>query len=218
MPLGDFIDLYCERTDASFWSEPINALTNIAYFVGAGIAWRTTRRAGPSTPDSIRLLPFSMAAVGVFSFLFHTLATMWAAIADQLAILLFGCLFLYAFLRHAAGRTAIPALAIALLFGAASYLTPRLLPPGWLNRSGAYIPYLLGLLCMTGWLAWRKRETVRMFAGAIGLFCVALAVRTGDQAWCTAFPIGTHFLWHIVTGAVLTLLALALLRETAHPH
>ena len=22
------LDIYCERTDASFWSEPVNALTN----------------------------------------------------------------------------------------------------------------------------------------------------------------------------------------------
>jgi hypothetical protein len=30
------VDLYCERTGADFWSEPVNALTNLA-FVAAGL-------------------------------------------------------------------------------------------------------------------------------------------------------------------------------------
>ena len=29
-----FIDAYCERTDASYWSEPVNAVTNAAFLIG----------------------------------------------------------------------------------------------------------------------------------------------------------------------------------------
>jgi hypothetical protein len=32
------IDLYCERTDASFWAEPANALTNAAFLIAAAAA------------------------------------------------------------------------------------------------------------------------------------------------------------------------------------
>jgi len=210
-----FIDLYCERTDASFWSEPVNAITNISYLAGAWIAWLTVARVRNTLPGSVRSLPLLMAAVGLCSFLFHTLATVWAAVADQLTILLFGCVFLYAFLRHAAGTQRMPALIVAALFGVASYYAPKLLPPGWLNRSGAYLPYLVGLLMITTWLAAQRRVTARAFGAAVALFCVALVVRTGDQAWCAQFPLGTHFLWHLLTGGVLTLLTLALVREAA---
>lgn len=215
MALGDFVDLYCERTGPGFWAEPVNALTNLAYVVGAALAWRAVRRSAASPPASLQWLPPALAAVGVFSFLFHTLATMWAAIADQLVILLFGCLFLYAFIRHVAGGAAPPALVVAVLFGVVSYLTPRLLPPGWLNRSGGYLPYLLGLLAMAGWLGVRRHAGAPAFGGAIGLFCLALALRTADQAWCSNFPLGTHFLWHLLTGAMLTLLTLTILRARA---
>ncbi len=213
MPLNQFIDLYCERTQPGFWDEPVNAISNLAFLVGALVAWHAMRRTDRPPPLAVRLLPVSMALVGTFSFVFHTLAVLWAAIADQLFILLFGCLFLYAFLRHCASTAALPAMLVAVVFGVASYFTPRLLPPGWLNRSGGYLPYLIGLLSMTAWLALRGRSTARAFGGAIVLFCIALVLRTGDQAWCDRFPLGTHFFWHLLNGGVLTLLTLALLHE-----
>ncbi|MCC7547149.1 MAG: ceramidase domain-containing protein [Burkholderiales bacterium] len=217
MPLTQFIDLYCERMGRGLWGEPANALTNLAYFAGAWAARRQIRSSPAPLPVSVRMLPLSIVLVGMFSLVFHTLATLWAAVADQLFILLFGCLFLYAFLRHAATVPAAPALLAAVAFGVASYFTPGVLPPGWLNRSGAYAPYLIGLIAMAGWLAARGRMAAKGFAVAIGLFCVALVLRTGDQAWCGRFPIGTHFLWHVLTGAVLSLLSIALLRDVLRP-
>jgi len=213
VPLNQFIDLYCERTQPGFWDEPANAISNLAFLVGALVVWYVMRRADRRLPAELRLLPVSMALVGIFSFLFHTLAVLWAAIADQLFILVFGCLFLYAFLRHCASTSALPAALVAVAFGLASYFTPRLLPPGWLNRSGGYLPYLIGLLSMAAWLALRKRPAARAFGGAIGVFGIALALRTVDQTWCDRFPLGTHFFWHLLNGGVLTILALALLSE-----
>ena len=35
------VDGYCERVDAAFWSEPINAVTNAAFLIAAIWAWRT---------------------------------------------------------------------------------------------------------------------------------------------------------------------------------
>jgi hypothetical protein len=36
------IDAYCERTDFSYWSEPVNAVTNLAFLVAAVWMWRRT--------------------------------------------------------------------------------------------------------------------------------------------------------------------------------
>jgi hypothetical protein len=35
MDLTQAVDIYCERTDASFWSEPLNAATNIFFIAAA---------------------------------------------------------------------------------------------------------------------------------------------------------------------------------------
>jgi hypothetical protein len=218
MSLTRSVDMYCERTSASFWSEPFNAISNVGFFVAAWLLWRALERvrsAPPTLPAPIRALAPLLASIGVFSFMFHTLATRWAAIADQLSILMFGCVFFYAFLRHCAELSSAFAFASAVLFSLASYSTGRLLPAGFLNETGGYLPYLAGLLAMTGWLASRGATAWRGFAIATGLFCCALALRTVDQAVCAQFPIGTHFLWHLVNAGVLLLLTLTLARAAA---
>jgi hypothetical protein len=40
------VDIYCERTDPSFWAEPVNALTNIAFLLAAALAFCAWRRDG----------------------------------------------------------------------------------------------------------------------------------------------------------------------------
>ncbi len=34
------IDGYCERTDFTYWSEPLNAVTNVAFIIAALLLWR----------------------------------------------------------------------------------------------------------------------------------------------------------------------------------
>jgi hypothetical protein len=41
-----------------------------------------------------------------------------------------------------------------------------------------------------------------LLAGAV-LFAISLAFRTADLEICATLPIGTHFLWHLLNGAVL---------------
>jgi hypothetical protein len=156
-----------------------------------------------------------MLLIAICSFLFHTLALVWAGLADQLSILLFGCVFLFAFLRRLAGLAAWIALAGAVLFSLASYFTPGLLPNGFLNQSGAYFPYLAGLLGMTVYLRWNGCKAWGAFLGATALFCIALGLRTVDRAACEFVPAGTHFAWHLLNALVLYRLSSALAREAA---
>jgi hypothetical protein len=217
MALTNSVDAYCERIDASFWSEPLNALTNLAFLVAAVLLWRALgrRRAGAAgVALAVRCLPWLLALIGLCSFLFHTLATVWAGLADTVSILLFGCVFLYAFLRHAARLDRWIALAGAALFTAASYLTPGFLPEGFLNGSGAYFPYVAGLSAMTAYLYARGRDNWRIYVLSLALFCASLTLRTIDQTVCAAFPPGTHFIWHLANAAVLFLLSRDLARDS----
>src|SRR5262249_56286423 len=85
------IDRYCERTDASFWAEPANALTNAAFLIAAAAAFWLWRRAG-SRDWPVLALIIVVVAVGIGSFAFHTLATRGAVLAHviPLAIFIFG--------------------------------------------------------------------------------------------------------------------------------
>src|SRR5215208_7217876 len=82
------IDGYCERIDASFWSEPVNALSNAAFLVAAAIAFARWRRAGAADLPALFLIA-AVAVVGIGSFLFHTFANRWSRLADVIPIAVF---------------------------------------------------------------------------------------------------------------------------------
>src|SRR3989442_6346009 len=55
------IDLYCERTDASFWAEPANALSNAAFLIAAAAAFWLWRRAPGRDWPALALIIVVMA-------------------------------------------------------------------------------------------------------------------------------------------------------------
>ena len=79
------VDIYCERTSAAFWAEPVNALTNLAVLGPVVWAVSTARRLGERDPAVWVLIGLG-AAIGAGSFLFHTVATRWTEVADTLPI------------------------------------------------------------------------------------------------------------------------------------
>jgi hypothetical protein len=201
------IDVYCERTDPSLWAEPLNALTNLAFLAAAWFGWRTARRvaaAGGAAWD-LRLLAVQAAVVGAGSLAFHTLATVWAAWADGLAILAFIYVWLARYLRRVA---ALPAWGVGL--GLVAYflldrLAGRLFPADVLNGSGQYLAALATLAVLAVYARPRYPAAARWMLAGAAVFAVSLVCRTVDPLICGAIPIGTHFLWHLLNGAVLAL-------------
>ena len=90
MDWGRTFDSYCERTDPGYWSEPVNAVTNLAFIAIAILMWRRSygHPAG-------RVLAGILFVIGVGSYLFHTHATLWAVLLDVLPILLFSLFYIY---------------------------------------------------------------------------------------------------------------------------
>ena len=209
MPWTSQVDIYCERTDFSLWSEPLNALTNLAFLVAAVVLWRAQTASG-AVAGRDRALAVLIGAIGVASFLFHTLATVWAGLADTLTILAFAAYFLFLFLRRAAGMPLPVALAAAVVFALLSYAFPKALPPGTATGSAGYLPYVAALIAIVAYL-WRARPAAaRAFLAATLLFLVSLALRTIDPVLCAGFAPGTHFLWHLLNAVVLYTLAFEL--------
>jgi hypothetical protein len=213
------IDLYCERTDATLWSEPLNALTNLAFFAAAWYGWRAARRvraAGGAAWD-LDLLAGLAGVVGLGSLAFHTFAQVWAAWADGLAILAFIYAWLARYLRRIAGLGVLGAAAGLAVYYLLDRLAGALLPPPALNGSGQYLAALLSLAALAIHARPRFPAAGRRLLAAAGVFAVSLAFRTADLAACPAFPPGTHFLWHLLNGAVLALAIGALAASAAPP-
>ena len=113
MKWSEAVDLYCERTDASFWSEPVNALSNAAFLVAAALALDLWRRGDRKDWPALALIVI-VAAVGVGSFVFHTVATRAAILADVIPIAVFIYGYLLLALRRFVHLRAIAAAAIVI--------------------------------------------------------------------------------------------------------
>jgi len=206
-PLAYF-DLYCERLDPGLFAEPVNAATNAAFLLVAFLLYRRASRARLLRLPLALLLAL-IVAVGIGSTLFHTFASGWARLLDELPILVFQLGFLWLYLRRAAAIGALASgLALAAYLGSALYA--RQFPP-LLNGSVVYLPALLTLCALGAYHAWKLLPLRWSLAQAAGAFSLAVAMRTVDSAWCDQFPLGTHFLWHLLVALVLYLAMRALL-------
>jgi hypothetical protein len=215
-PLMYQIDLYCERTSAAFWAEPVNALSNLA-FVAAGL-WgvREVRSHGAGTFAEV--LAWWVVAIGVGSALFHTFANELTKWADILPIAGFTLAYTLMNLRRFMAMSWQRALPIFVAFYAAAGLITFLVPD-WLreasNGSTGYLPPFLALLFFGALvLANGSRAGWYNFAAA-GIFVASVTFRAIDLKVCDELPLGTHFLWHTLNGLMLAVLLAAAARYGA---
>ena len=209
--MNQIIDIYCERMDAGFWAEPVNAVTNAAFLVAAFVL---ARRLRGSDDRAAWFLTALVAAIGIGSFLFHTFATGWAAIADVAPIALF---MLSAVAIGLKRRFDLPVQAAALgtivfVFAVFMLNFTRLItviPAG----SVSYLPAALTLFLFAGFLARRKDPFARFFLLAAPVFALSLTLRSVDMAVCGGFPVGTHFFWHLLNAVTLYLVTRGLMKQ-----
>ncbi|NNE82001.1 MAG: hypothetical protein HKN18_17160 [Silicimonas sp.] len=193
------IDGYCERSDPSYWAEPVNALTNFAFLIAAVVMWRRCKDA----PEG-RVLAYILGAIGAGSYLFHTHATVWAAILDVLPILIFTLVYIYManrdFLGWPAWVSAVGALAYVPY---SAVLQPVFEALPFFAISAQYWPLPL-LIAAYGIILWRRAPTTAVWlCGNAGLLGLSLVARSLDQGLCTDWPLGTHFLWHLLNALML---------------
>jgi hypothetical protein len=202
------MDLYCERSGPGFWAEPFNALSNVSFLIAAFLAWRSAKRQRNLSLD-LRVLIALAAVVGVGSFLFHTLATVWAMYLDVVPILLFQLDFIWLYARRQIGlNTTKSGLLLLLLLVSSLPLLPL---RDVMNGSLSYLPAWMMLVGFAAYhILQSKNRPWQLLIAAI-LLLVALVFRTIDQAVCGTLPYGTHFLWHLINGATFFLVMQSLI-------
>ena len=192
-------DNYCERTDLTFWSEPLNAITNAAFLIAAVWMWRRCEGV-----VGARVLCAILFAIGVGSFLFHTTATIWAGVADVVPIAAFILYYLYLANREFVGMPVWASLLVTAGFiPYAAVMIPIFNTMPFFAISNAYWTVPLLLVVYSAFLYRRIPETVRgMIIGAV-ILTVSISVRSIDESLCEHWPIGTHILWHILNAIML---------------
>lgn len=213
---------YCERgTNPAFWAEPLNAVSNMAFLIAAALAFIVWRREPAARRGIMELaLVMLVAVIGTGSFLFHTYATRWAVIADTAPIGIFMIAYLgYALRRFAGLSWLVCGVGLAAFIGALAFAeTIQCGGRPCLNGSIGYLPALMALAAIGGWLTWRGHPAAKLMLAGAALFAVSLTLRTLDRSICPATALfggrqlGTHFLWHICNATLLYTLLIAAIR------
>ncbi|MEM8972627.1 MAG: ceramidase domain-containing protein [Pseudomonadota bacterium] len=213
---------YCERGfDPGFWAEPLNAVTNAAFIIAALIAtimWLRVPASERRWVDAWLLL--LLYAIGTGSFLFHTFATPWAALADVIPIGIFMVSYMAYVLRRFFGLSWLITGACLVIFVISLWQSSVVRCDGGpcLNGSVAYAPAFIALIVLGGILALKGHVAGSSLVAAGLIFAVSLTFRTIDGALCATtalpngHPVGYHFLWHILNATLLFILCRAAIR------
>lgn len=192
---------YCGRFSDSFWGEPQNSLSNIAFIVAAGFGlavWKSNERR-----DGFQLALIALAAlIGVGSFVFHSMPNTFTLQLDLIPIQLFGLAAFFYLARFEFGLSVWAALMTIILFFLLRQSWLLIAPAGALGGGITHIPTLVLVLGSGVWLYLHGRRPGRYLLAASSFYVAALAVRSVDLPLCSIFPFGFHWLWHCLTASV----------------
>lgn len=210
MQLLSPIDIYCERLDASFWSEPINAITNLAFIIAGWLIWRMrSTRSG--------LMAILLILIGLGSFSFHTFANRLTGLLDVLAIALYLVSFAYLIPKQWSwdsrwtqiGSVITLFILIVLCQFATNYMKSALpwMPPG------IYVGAWSALFLYAALTQNFNPIAARYLWLAVLVFPFSLLSRQLDMPLCES-GFSTHWLWHVLNGVTLYLTSYGLCQRT----
>ncbi len=202
------IDDYCERVGPELWAEPINVLTNLAFFISAWAVWQLAFRLHKLSPG-IWILIILIVFIGIGSSLFHTFATAWAYWLDIVPILLFQFVYLWQYAYRIIKLNSKSTAGLLVLYSVAAYVGRQF--PQILNGSLMYAPAFLLLIGLGSYhyLYEKKERSILLFS--LGVLILSLSLHIVDNTICPYFPIGTHFFWHLFAALLTYMVARALL-------
>lgn len=208
---AEAVGYYCGRIGAGLLGEPLNAFSNLAFVVGAAIAWRAWR-SSPARDTWLPALIALLLLVGLGSFVFHSHPTRLTLAGDLLPIQVFGLAVLaYACWRYLRLQPLV-VLGVCVAFVMLRQGWIAVSPRGALGGGITHIPSVLLLAVMGAALMIRGIRLWRYALVACAVYAAAILVRSLDAQVCRAFPLGLHWLWHLLTAATASLLVIGMAR------
>ncbi|BAQ17838.1 ceramidase domain-containing protein [Methyloceanibacter caenitepidi] len=239
MTLGERVYIYCERgTNEALWAEPINAISNVGFFLAALIFWQLVLWRPPEQRSADHYLFVALVfAICFGSIAFHVYADRGTELADVIPIAVFMLVYLGFALNRLLtvppGWTVFLVILFAGLTAAAGQVHcwdggvgfAAGAPDGakvCMNGSVGYLPALGVLIVVSMLLAERRHKATPYVMAATLVFAASILLRSLDMAYCSSIVVegrntGTHFIWHLLNAVVLFLLMRASLETGIRP-
>lgn len=190
------LDYYKERGNSKeLLAEPVNLMSNVAFFAATLVTLPFCK----SWIDGI--LSTGITLVGIGSTLYHARPCKLTRLCDLGAIVTWTTLYVFIWSYYMMGLEFVPSIGLILSFFGMNYLFKKRYGDA-LNGSADFVPVIV-LLLFCGSCVWYKLGHPHLVIAGI-LAAAALVFRVIDND--VRMPAGTHFLWHILNGFMLTML------------
>lgn len=215
LPLDKYIDLHCERLQDGWFEEPFNTLSNLTFFVVAFLLYRNHKNL--RLPFLAKFFIGIILVIGTGSMIFHSSARFWGALSDSIPIAIFAVTYVFAFARHIlrtwwiAGFLVVAAY-ITTYFGVRYMYLGDIrgkMPDGYVSM----IPSVYFMAGLTLLLYALKNSSALAFLKITLIAGLAVFFRTIDLMICIDFPIGSHFLWHMLASVMVYMMVAELIRK-----
>ena len=199
------IGYYCGRFSPGFWGEPLNSLSNLSFVFGAVIAFRFWRSSPNRDPWQLPLFALA-ASIGVGSFIFHSHPVPVTLLIDLVPIQIFGLAALAYVCHRYIGLRPTRTVALLVAFFFVRQLWIQNVNQGLLGGGVTHVPAVLMLLSFGIILKRRRLLVANYLLLACFAYVAALLVRSWDLYLCSAFPIGLHWIWHLLTATAASMI------------
>lgn len=201
---------YCEFA-TNFWlHEPLNAITNFGFIIGAYFLYRFIKINKPKKSLGIFLISL-MLVLGFGSLAWHSYRSLPTLLSDEIPIYIF-MIFVGYFLTKSLTRNYKLTMVILFLTAIIYYAIFAYIPGvNFLNGLLRYTFALLAFLILSI-LTVRKFGYNYNFILPLAIFAIAIVFRGIDLYVCPIFPVGTHFIWHILVALTMYLGSVIIIR------
>lgn len=199
----DLMIPYCERTSQHLWAEPINMLSNFAFFIAfAALIYQI--RHFKKVSKIYYIFSTWVLAIGLGSLSFHIFATpltMWMDIVPIFGFII--CYLLWANSRLLNRPLWLNILIVLIFLTFTLFMDYRFkhIASGTLSYLPAWL-FLLGFTVKV-WYTFPSVFLRHNFLKSLNIFSLAIFFRCVDLPLCELIPFGTHFMWHILNAVLL---------------
>jgi hypothetical protein len=203
-----YIDGYCERqSKPDVMAEPLNLITNLAFIIGAILAFRMMLAYKQLIARNFDLiiLNITLFSIGLGSAAFHSYPSGTTLLMDVIPITIFIHLYIVCFFKRVIGLNLFSSILVLIAFIGVGVLFQLNISPDTLNGTIMYVPTYLMMIVMILLMGFVKQNPlyIHLINTAV-IWTFSLAFRTMDTQICMyTNHIGTHFLWHVLNGIVL---------------
>lgn len=201
---------YCESVSGFWLHEPLNAITNFAFFICAYYLYKLIKRNGYDMRLGVLLICL-MVVLGSGSLAWHFYRSVPTLLMDGIPIYIF-IFFSFIFLAHSLTRNYKITIFVLFFTALIYYAIFAYIPV--LNIFQDSLKYVFAVLIflVLNTLVIKKFGRERSFILPLGILAGAIIFRIIDLYICPVFPIGTHFVWHISAALAIYFGSVTMLR------